>query len=226
MNSHPNEGDLVLFVYDEAEDPEAVREHLRSCAACRDELSSLRRTLAELDELEPPERGDDYGARVWARIEGKIAPTSRFRVHFVLAAAAAVLLGTFLLGRLSVEPDEAAPGEIRERILLIALGDHLEESRVVLLEAVNRGEGLDRGRAEELLLASRLYRQSAHRLGDVTTADVLEELERILLDVSHGPEADQGAVRERIEERDVLFKIRVLQASLRDREKKLKVQKF
>jgi hypothetical protein len=223
--THPTEEDLILLVYDEIEDGAPVREHLAGCPECQDELASLKRTLAEVDELDPPERGEDYGARVWRRLEPSLRAPRGFRFHYLVAAAAAVVLVAFFVGRLSVDRTEERPENVRERVLLVALSSHLEDSQVLLLEAANGGEDVDRVRAEDLLRASRLYRQSAVRLGDVTTVDVLEDLERILLDVSQGPEADRSAIGERIVERDVLFKIRVLQASLREREKK-SVRKF
>lgn len=225
--SHPSEDDLILHFYGEAFDS-TLGEHIDSCPRCREELRLLRQALSEVDEIAPPERGEDYGARVWERIAGELPRSSRApaRYGYLLAAAAVVLLTTFLAGRFSArrDPDLGDRSrEIRERILLVALGDHLEASQVLLLEVANRGDvaaaPLDRGKAEELLRTSRLYRQSALRLGDVAAADVLEDLERLLLDVSHEPdtvEAQRG-IRTRMEERDVLFKLRVLEASVRHR---------
>jgi len=50
---------------------------------------------------------------------------------------------------------------------------------------------------------------------------VLEELERLLLDVAHGPSRlsseDLSALRSRIEEQGVLFKVRVIGSTLRER---------
>ncbi|MGH9334393.1 MAG: hypothetical protein ACRD21_11650, partial [Vicinamibacteria bacterium] len=117
--------------------------------------------------------------------------------------------------------DQARDGGIRERILLVALSDHIDQSQVLLLEVVNRGEAsaapLDRERAAELLQASRLYRQTAYRVGEVRTADVLEDLEKILLDVSQGPDSEEAleALRNRIRERDMLFKLRVLGSNVK-----------
>ena len=72
---------------------------------------------------------------------------------------------------------------------------------------------------------SRLYRQSAAGVLDVATTDVLDELERLLLDIAR--EARSGdQIKARIADQDVLFKIQVLRASVRYREEKLQVQKF
>ena len=49
------------------------------------------------------------------------------------------------------------------------------------------------------------------------TSDNLDQIERVLLDVAHET-SPPAAIRERLDRQDVLFKIRLLQASLRERE--------
>jgi hypothetical protein len=224
--SHPSEEDLVLHLYGEANESAFLREHLESCARCRDEVALLRQVLAEVDEVTPPERPLDYGARVWERVSKELPAARRPRTYYWLAAAAALLAATFLAGRITAPPpkvDTARAGQIRERVLLVALSDHLEQSQVLLLEVINRGgeapflAPVERERAAELLQASRLYRQTAYQVGEVATADVLEELERILLDVSQGPESVEAreGLKSRIEERDLLFKLRVLGSNVK-----------
>jgi hypothetical protein len=229
--NHPSEEDLVLHLYGE-EGSDFVRRHVETCARCREEVSLLRRVLSEVGEMTPPDRAEDYGARVWERLSKSLpearAPRFAFpRLGYWLAAAAVVLAATFLAGRFTAPPAEdelPRASRIRERILLVALSDHLEESKVLLLEVVNRDETagstpapLERERAAELLQASRLYRQTAYQVGEVAAADVLEELERILLDVSQGPESLEArqALKSRIEEGDMLFKLRVLGSNVK-----------
>jgi anti-sigma factor RsiW len=227
--SHPSEEDLVLYLYGEAADPESVQVHIESCSRCREDVALLRQVLAEVDEMTPPERPLDYGERVWERLSKELSRTRKPRPYTWLAAAAAILAAVFLAGRFTAGPsleedgDRARAGRIRERVLLVALSDHLEQSRMLLLEVVNRDDGsasiapVERERAAELLQASRLYRQTAHQVGEVAAADVLEDLERILLDLSQGPgsmEARDG-LRSRIEDRDLLFKLRVLGSTVK-----------
>jgi len=52
-------------------------------------------------------------------------------------------------------------------------------------------------RAEDLLDENRLYRQTALQEGDAALASVLDELERVLLDVAHSPEEVTPAQLER-----------------------------
>ena len=73
------------------------------------------------------------------------------------------------------------------------MGDYLDRSQMVLIELANAspGAGLDisseQERAANLLIENRLYRQTALQTGDAVVAGVLEELERVLLEISHAP---------------------------------------
>jgi hypothetical protein len=81
-------------------------------------------------------------------------------------------------------------------------------------------------RAEDLLEENRLYRQTALRDGDAGLASVLDELERVLLDVAHSPEevtpAQLEAIQRKIEERGILFKVRVVNKELQQRQEATK----
>jgi hypothetical protein len=151
----------------------------------------------------------------------------------MLAAAAVVLVAVFLAGRLSspAVPENAETadnGVVRERILLVAVGDHLERSQMVLVELANaprRGTvdiSEERLLAEDLLGANRLYRQAAATTGDTGMADVLDELERVLVEIAHGPDKASSreleALRSRLEAQGILFKIRAFGTQVRERE--------
>jgi len=77
-------------------------------------------------------------------------------------------------------------------------------------------------RAEDLLQENRLYRQTALQEGDAGLASVLDELERVLLDVAHSPEevtpAQLEAIQKKIEGRGILFKVRVVNKELQQRQ--------
>ena len=118
--------------------------------------------------------------------------------------------------------------QLVSRILLVAVGDHLERSQMVLVELANAprqgtvdisGERL---LAEELLGANRLYRQAAATTGDSGMADVLDELERMLVEIAHSPDQaspkELEAIRSRLEAQGILFKIRAFGTQVRERE--------
>ena len=232
--SHPSPDDLVLHYYGEASDPAAVDTHVAACPECRAAYESLRTTLTAVGAAEAPARGADYGAQVWQRLEPKLG-TARSRTFaprrlLWTGALAASLLAAFLLGRYMPRgPGEGTSGPVRERILLLAVGDHLDRSQVVLLELLNADPlasldvTMERRSAEDLLSANRLYRQAAARSGDAGVASVLEELERVLIEVANGPSElgpqDLAALRRRIESQGVLFRVRVIGSQIREREK-------
>ena len=96
---------------------------------------------------------------------------------------------------------------------------------MLLLELVNTRDNGDVDLSVERQLASRLgdesrlYRQAAQQVGKSDVAALLEQLETVLLELSHGPEMvsadDLGELRVRLDEGDVLFKVRVLGSRLR-----------
>ncbi len=280
--NHLTEEELVLYHYGDAGDgagTAAIDGHLRACEACQADLEDLRRTLEAVDLLPVPERGDEYGARVWARIQPALARPSpgwreRLRavgrraeaLRYLLAtlvtprklgwagAAAALFLAAFVAGnfvrghwtRVSPTPTvaqappahqttpEATPTSAADRervqagVLLMAVGDHLERSQVTLSELVNTPSGPEvdvsdeRDRARDLVSENRLYRQTAVRTGEPAVASVLDDLERVLVEVANGPSTMNAAefdhVRKRIEQQGIIFKVRVFGERVREAE--------
>jgi hypothetical protein len=234
--NHISDEDLALLVPGEEPDA-ATGAHLAECPDCRSRRAALERMVALVSSTERlPERGPSYGRDVWARVSASLPERRRsgwpaFLAPGRLAFAgilALVLVATFLAGRFWRVPQPAPlSAGVRERILVVALGEHLERSQAVLIEIVNApgGQGLDvtteQQRANELLADNRLYRQTASRGGASSVTPVLEELERLLLDVAHGPSQltpdDLASLRQRIEAKGVLFKVRVIGANLRER---------
>jgi hypothetical protein len=238
--THLDDDDLVLAHYGE-EGPES-RVHLEGCSACQDRLLALGDLLRTVQAPEAPERPADYGAAVWARVEPRLearpAAPLVFRVFRAkplrkvagFSALAAALVLAFLLGRqFPGSAPQALTPAVRERILLVAIGDHLERSQMVLVEIANApADGpldvsAERASAGDLVAANRLYRQTAARSGEPALAAVLEELERVLVEVATGPEqlsvGDLGELQRRIEARGLLFKIRVVGSQVRERER-------
>ena len=77
--------------------------------------------------------------------------------------------------------------------------------------------------AENLLANNRLYRQTAARAGENKVASVLDDLERLLVEVASGPSQltheEAQAMRKRIEAGGLLFKVKVLGSQMRERER-------
>ena len=110
------------------------------------------------------------------------------------------------------------------------IGDHLDRSQVLLAELVNaNAKDIDlrdeRDRARDLLSENRLLRQTAARTGDPSHAALLDELERVLLDIANaGPNtspADIEALQHRIGSEGLLFKVRIVDANIREKGQKI-----
>jgi len=110
-----------------------------------------------------------------------------------------------------------------------AAGEHIEDSTRFLLDLNNRREGdavaspSSNEGARDLVVANRLYRQAAATAGASELADVLEQIEPILLELVHGPEElspdELTAIQTRIESGELLFKLRVIASNIREQQK-------
>ncbi len=231
------EDDLILYHYGEADDPESIRAALAALPEMRARYEALERVLATVGEALPvPERPEGYGARVWARLrpelESQRAPRSFWSFlsgpRLALAASALLLLAMgFLAGRLwppspqsETQQVRTLPEPSRDRILSGAVAGHLESSERLLVELANAEPGTslelsaERAWAQDLLAANRLYRQSARHGRRMRLAALLDELEPFLLELAHVPDEtspeEMDALRERIDEQALLFKVRIL----------------
>lgn len=236
MTMHPLEDDLVLHYYGEAADAR-VQAHLDGCEECRAEFRNLQRVLNVVDGYAVPERAADYGARV---ARGLVLP-ARPRGWRVFewftprqwAWAALLVLsmgGAFYAGRLSTgRPAVVEMAEVESapdgRILLSAVGNHLDRTQMVLLELSNVAEDGSIQASQEdvvdLLNANRLYRTTASQAGEAAVADTLDELERLLTEVAHlAPRlsARQAEdLRLRILDKGILWKLRVVGTEVKER---------
>lgn len=245
--SHFTEEELIAYHEGETTQRDAIAEHLTACQACRAELARIDTVLGALDNLPVPERGPDYGRAVWQQIAPRLPKRAGrgWRVWFeprrllAFGFVAAMVVAAFVLGR-SMRPQAPAgspapaldAAQIRERVLVVAVGDHLGKSEMVLMELANtaptrRGQQIDisaeQRRAEDLLDANRLYRETARQEGDAALASVLDDLERVLTDVAHSPDeitpARLESLQKRIEAHGILFKVRVVGNELQEKQK-------
>lgn len=224
--NHLTEEDLVLLYYSEPAAAES-RSHLAACSACREAFSSLRQTLDACNSFEPPEPDPAFLARLPRFITPKVVDIAprRSRVAWLAAAAAVILSVAFFAGRASRQQPVVMAGlsqEARARILTITLADHLDRTELLLTEIANSSDPAVGGdRARDLVSEGRLLRQSVTG----ATGELLDEVERFMLDVANSPD-NKSAVqlaqwRERINQASLLFKVRILQSNLRQKEDKI-----
>jgi hypothetical protein len=244
--THCTEDDLILHYYgEERTRPEIgleIERHLSACAECSATYRSIEETLRFVVAPEVPERSDSYSLEVWGRLRTRL-PERRARwwqawfawkTVALAAAVATVVVVAFVAGRSWPRPTtapvirasgiDAAAGD---RVRMAAIGDHLERSERVLLDLVNaQGDRVDvsdqQAWAADLIDSNRLYRDAATSAGDLFVANVLDDLERSLLDVVHGPStmtpAELDEIRTRVDAVALLFKVRVLADELHERE--------
>jgi hypothetical protein len=242
---HLTDDDLVLHYYGELDNAAETHAttHLSACDRCHRNYVRLQRVMAAIDGAPVPAVADAFERTVWARLEPSLSPRRGWLAWFVLSPAnlgwaAAVLVlvaGAFFAGRMTPhqhpnDAQTATASQIREGVLLVDLNEHLDRSQTMLVELVNADPNRDaldltaeREHAGELLAANRLYRQTATNAGDVALSQLLDELERLLVEVSASPDQlpaeDLERVQQRVAAKDLLFKVRIVSSAVKERQK-------
>lgn len=241
---HPTEDELVLLFYgDTSADEEArLAAHVDHCAACGAMWTEIKASMAAVDAAAVPEPPADFERVIWAKVQQAIAETPAPVVRWwsprylvpagtFAAAALAVVMGSQYFASPAVVPPTApavtSAGQ-SERALLVAMDNHLERSELLLTEFMNApvadttGMEFERTTADDLLLSSRLYRQTATQTGNGDLAAMLEDLERVLVEIARAPreltERDLDSLRRRIADDDLIFKVRVVTDEIRTRQ--------
>jgi hypothetical protein len=253
---HLSEEQVVLHCYGDAEDAE-VRRHLAECHACREEFDRVQALLKQIEPTPVPEPPAIFEEKTWLELRDRLPrKAGGFRQWFpsppktgapdtpwvwawwggrwALAAAAAILViaAAFLAGRFWPRPEvqnvENQPTAANaQRVVLVAVGDHLERSQMLLVEVMNTdAEGpvdlsSEQKQARDLLDANHLYRVSAQRTGDPQMERLLDELGRVLTEIANSPSevlpSDLQQIRARIQSDNLLFKVRVVGSEVNSR---------
>ena len=238
------EKDLTLLYYGEHKDPEIAAQVAKS-----DELSARFKALSEelelVDAYQPPERGEEYGAEVWQRIESHLVAKEstksralhtwwsgfmqpRFSPAGMLGVALVALLA-FTLGRNESNPTPQSitnmptaefAGIDSGRLLQSSVAGHLGKLNVVLTEFANADEPAinEAEWAMDMLVTNRLYRQSAASDGDQRLASFLAGIEPLLIELAYEAHLGSNTARKRMQQEvrdDLLFKIRVMNNRLK-----------
>jgi predicted anti-sigma-YlaC factor YlaD len=148
MMQHVSEEQLILHYYGEPAGAE-VDNHLAVCFECRDQYRKLQQVLNVVD-IPVPERDAGYEDRLWNEVAPKLGFRRRIswwgpRKWAAVAVMATLVVAAFVAGRYSprtevpqtaaTQPQAQQP--VRERVLVVALGDHLERSQMMLIELKN-----------------------------------------------------------------------------------------
>jgi hypothetical protein len=238
--NHLSEEELIGHYYGEEGDALAVECHLESCGECRSAYGSIQRVLNLADAVPVPDRDSSYADAVWERLQPRLPQRRRtwlalpaWRWAAAAAAFAGLVAAAFIAGRsypgapVSVPP-AMADAQHSEGLLLVAVDDYLQRSQMVLVELSNADPdrklniAAQQERAGDLVSEARLYRQTAARTGDTEISAILEEIERVLVDIKNEPSelspTELARIRERLHADGILFKIRVLGSTFEKRE--------
>ena len=173
-------------------------------------------------------------ARWFDLVVGKAAREGGWFPQWALAGGvAALLVVAFWAGRISNVPTNiAGTGNVAnvepERVLQTEFGEHLDRTQMMLVELVNADTdhadvlASEQPRAADLVAANRLMRQSAMQSGDAQIVDILDDLERVLLEIANAPtDASSKQVTDlqsQITNEDLLFRLRVIASEMRQRQ--------
>jgi hypothetical protein len=135
-----------------------------------------------------------------------------------------------MLGRQGGQPEGSMPGEAglpqvaamqldTKRLLTSSVSGHLDQLNIVLTEFVNMDDSsaFDAERVTDMLVANRLYRQSAAARGDQKLAAFLAALEPLLIELAYEAYRDSPTTRNRMQQevRDsLLFRVRAVNQHL------------
>lgn len=230
------EKQMVLYIYGELSQPEwfDLENHLKECPGCAEQFEKFKKTreAVELNRRSIP--SPDW-SRSWTLIYNRLHRRSPAvpRRRLVLsptgwAVLSSALAAVFVLGILVgkfwlFSPGKSMLPEFQPAAYLSSvLQRYVEDIRPILIEYANytpdrtgSGHLLVKGRMiDDLLMQNRLLKK---RLSDDKSRyllELLEELEMILTEISNLTRSDPRSlslIREIIEERQILFKMRMFQ---------------
>jgi hypothetical protein len=237
---HLGEDALVLHYFgeDEGADRDAARHHLAGCEACREELEQIRESLEMVAAAGSPPAPEGFERVMWARVSAELEACAHqgWRAWFTMPRLAvaggvlALIVAAFGVGRLSRPSEAPRPTELLvtlspDTARQLATEDHLERAQMVLVEVLHAEAGdpdlaSERERAADLVADNRLIRQSRAGSRD-TTADVLDDLERVLVEFVNRADgwspSELEAFKARLDTGGILFRLRVVSAEMRQR---------
>jgi hypothetical protein len=224
---------IILFMYGELSDSEQteLEQHVQTCSACTADLEYTRKVFSRIEEADPVEIPEAGWDKVWNRIESGIHPYQRPRAGWipiprwvpVTAGLVAILAAGIFIGRyLPSTPQPAAlQASQAPDFSSINLENHFENLKPVLAEYANRSSGemsdeevlIDRNIIHSLLVQNYMLMRLVAQ-NDPDAADLLEDIDLVLREIKNIENTDPdaaGMIQQLIRQRDILFKIDVLQ---------------
>ncbi len=224
---------IILRYYGELSKIESnkLEEHLKLCPECVEELKSTYEVFSLMDKAEVEDIPQADWNKCWGGINTQIQkpqykskPFSLFPRWAPIAAAAVFVfaLGIFL-GRFwqteKTTLDSPPPHSLN--YLDISLQEHFDNLKPLLIEYanyspdVNNGDQIvmDRKMVQGLLIQNFLLMKTLAK-NNPASALLLEDIELVLREITNlesGDNFTQSLIKELIDQRDILFKMEILQ---------------
>ncbi|HXR76184.1 MAG TPA: hypothetical protein VN737_09445 [Bryobacteraceae bacterium] len=229
--SHLTQDQIAEYLYGDAA-PELAA-HVAACPECGEECDAVYRTLQLLRNWEAPELAPGYESAVWQKLAASLPqqrrafrfrrPNAVWTAAAALAAMIVVAISLQFAGSRVQEPpaDTAQASDAGQRILSVAVTDHIERTMAVLSPLVNAEPqhparftdvSVEQNTVEDLLAENRLYRQTAVQDKDRNTAALLDEIGQVLVELEHSPAKLSGPqahdLQQRLADSSLLSKMR------------------
>lgn len=221
--------DIVLYLYDELnnKDKEQLEAHLSECPECALEMTEMRNVFHLVDKTHSGHLPSADWDKCWHRISNHLTRTSpkpKFKpfVRWTLAAASALIvfaLGIFF-GRMWISGPDSGPVTVSSQsAYAVQLRDYIGSVKPVLLDYSNQAQPngetvvIDAAFLTTMLLQNYVLKQMVAEQ-DLQAAQMLEDLELVLREVINKTEDDPAnseMIRDLIKQRNILFKMDVLQ---------------
>lgn len=242
---------LLYYGELDAADAEAVRSLLAQDEELAARFTQLGADLDAIAEPEMPERDEFYGRRVWARVDAALEavesgtprwklpgwPVMRFAGGALVIAMIAVV--AFQMGRMAppsmptmivdvpVDAMTNNGNNTQARLLEASLVRHFDSADRLLTEIANNQSGevdieSEKEWAKVLLVANRLYRFAAEQAGQTRIAQLLADMEPVLIELANGagqltPD-EYRMLRQSISDRDLVYKVRSTNIGLKPKQ--------
>lgn len=212
--------------------------HLAMCSVCSAAYTALSTHLASVQSDDIPERDENYGEQMWARVSAALPPRAFVKANrlilwrgFAYAAGCVVLVaGSFWMGRIWEHKQQSqapvakqAAVSTEPHMVVIVLSDHLERSERLLVE-LKHADAEDQAlvkplqdEARRLLATNRVCIEKASQEDDdPRLMKALSELGKVLnaIGTQKGDMTgtDLERIRNQVNAEDLLFQVRVLRS--------------
>jgi hypothetical protein len=231
MKCKKYEEKIVLYLYGELNesDKAELESHIQECPSCLEDLEYTKKVFKLVDdnkEVAP----EAHWEKCWKEIGAGTQVEPRKQKRFLLAPrwvyASAALLLVFVLGALIGRhwffPSQKSPLEpgISQSSMNLALNAYIDEIKPILIEYANYTATeeeetipIDKKIVRSLLIQNLLLKDIIVK-SDPSLIPLLEDLDIILKELSNiqrGDEMTSSMIKQLIHEREILFKIEILQ---------------